>query len=95
MYWGYRYCYVVFDECCEERINRYFKKKVTETKSVQTDTPFKWFLSGFVIVFTCPSLLYSTLLVILASPEGMPNSLGILGRGCLDYGDAKITVTPP
>ena len=28
-------------------------------------------------------------LVNLASPEGMPN----LGRGCLNYGDAKITVT--
>ena len=27
-------------------------------------------------------------------PRGMPNSLGILGRGCLNYGDAKITVTP-
>ena len=54
----------------------------------------KWFLSGIVVVFTCPSLLYSTLLVILASPEGIPNSLGILGRGCLNYGDAKITVTP-
>ena len=27
-------------------------------------------------------------LVNLASPEGMPN----LGRGCLNYGDAKITV---
>ena len=57
----------------------------------------KWFLSGIVVGFTCPSLLYSTLLVILASPEGMPNSLGILGRGCLNYGDAagdaKITVT--
>ena len=53
----------------------------------------KWFLSGIVVFFTCPSLLYSTLLVILASPEGMPNSLGILGRGCLNYGDAKITVT--
>ena len=53
----------------------------------------KWFLSGIVVVFTCPSLLCSTLLVILASPEGMPNSLGILGRGCLNYGDAKITVT--
>ena len=55
----------------------------------------EWFLSGIVIVFTCPGLLYSTLLVILASPEGMPNSLGILGRGCLNHGDAKITVTPP
>ena len=28
------------------------------------------------------------------SDFGMPNSLGILGRGCLNYGDAKITVTP-
>ncbi|KAL9972392.1 hypothetical protein ACROYT_G018679 [Oculina patagonica] len=38
-------------------------------------------------------LLYSTLLVILASPEGMPRSLGILVRGCLKLGDTKITAT--
>ncbi len=49
----------------------------------------KWFLNGIVVCFTCPSLL----LVILASPQGMRNSLGILGRGCLNLGDAKITAT--
>ena len=26
-------------------------------------------------------------------PRGMPSSLGILGRGCLNHGDAKITLT--
>ena len=50
----------------------------------------KWFLSGIVVGFTCPSLLYSTLL----SDFGIPRR-GILGRGCLNYGDAKITVTSP
>ena len=50
----------------------------------------KWFLSGIVVGFTSPSLLYSTLFIV-----AMPNSLGIsiLGRGCLNNGDAKITVT--
>ena len=45
--------------------------------------------------FTCPSLLYFTLLLFWASLLGIPKTLGIWVRGYPKLGDTQITVTPP